>query len=118
MFNNCLCVDQNDNFEQRTNNRFAFMIWQNQEQVGTISAFAGARLPEGWLLCDGSAHSRGDYPVLAGILETMYGTAPEQDKFLVPNFCGRVGVGADTTRNLGDQVGSDNINIALAQTVE
>jgi microcystin-dependent protein len=41
--------------------------------VGTISAFAGATSPAGWLRCDGRALRTVDYPRLAAVIQTTWG---------------------------------------------
>ncbi len=43
--------------------------------AGTIVPFAGLSVPEGWLNCDGTPVSRGDFPALFGVLSaTRVGT--------------------------------------------
>jgi microcystin-dependent protein len=41
---------------------------------GTIAAFGGATVPDGWLPCDGSARSSADYPALASTLGALWGS--------------------------------------------
>jgi len=62
--------------------------------VGGIIVWTDNQLPEGWLLCDGSAYASADYPELAARLGTRFGSAPS-GQFRVPNLTGRVAVGAD-----------------------
>ena len=47
---------------------------ENGTPPGTIVAFAAASVPEGWLMCDGSARSSRDYPELAALLGSAWGT--------------------------------------------
>lgn len=63
--------------------------------VGSIQAFAGANAPTGWLLCDGSAVRRGDYPDLYNTLGTQYGSGDGATTFNIPDLRGRVPAGKD-----------------------
>lgn len=57
--------------------------------AGAIIPFGGTtdRIPEGWLLCDGSAISRADYPDLFAAIGTNWG-APDEMYFNVPDLRG------------------------------
>ena len=63
--------------------------------IGVISAFAGATIPIGYLLCDGSEKKISSYPALAAVLGTSFGTASDPDYFVLPDLreCALVGVG-------------------------
>lgn len=63
--------------------------------VGSIQAFAGANAPTGWLLCDGSAVSRGNYPDLFNTIGTTYGSGNGATTFNLPDLRGRVPAGKD-----------------------
>lgn len=52
--------------------------------VGTITAYAGVNIPEGWLPCDGTAYRNGDYPALAAAL----GAKGAGSEFTVPDLRG------------------------------
>lgn len=120
-FTNCMCGDQNDNAERRTSNRFDFMIWQYKEQdldriqTGTICAFAGGRLPERWLLCDGREVSIAIYPALYTAIcpdqNPVWGVAAN-NYFKLPDLRGRTIIGTGqgpnlTARNLGVPIGNE-----------
>jgi microcystin-dependent protein len=64
--------------------------------VGTITQYAGAAAPTGYLLCDGSAVSRSTYADLFAILSTTYGSGNGSTTFNLPDFRGRVQMGAGT----------------------
>ncbi|MFY7927454.1 MAG: tail fiber protein [Oligoflexus sp.] len=49
--------------------------------AGTIIAFAGGKVPSGWLLCDGQAYPDQQYPQLSLALERRWNTAAKQDGF-------------------------------------
>ena len=63
--------------------------------VGSIQAFAGANAPTGWLLCDGSAVRRQDYPDLFNTIGTTYGAGDTTTTFNLPDLRGRVPAGKD-----------------------
>lgn len=56
--------------------------------VGTITGYAGATAPSGWLLCDGSAVSRTTYAELFGVVGTTYGSGDGSTTFNVPDSSG------------------------------
>lgn len=58
--------------------------------TGAITAFAGAHIPAGWLLCDGATHEKAKYPALAAVL----GATGTGSSFTVPDLRGRIPMGA------------------------
>lgn len=56
-----------------------------QVPVGTVVSFAGASVPTGWLLCDGSTISSGNYPALYALLN---------NGGVLPNLTGQFVLGA------------------------
>lgn len=73
--------------------------------TGSITMYAGANAPDGWLICDGSAISRTDYADLFSIIGTTYGTGDGSTTFNIPNLKGRVPVGLDTSDTSFDTLG-------------
>ena len=65
---------------------------------GIISAFAGNRAPEGWLLCDGKVYKTEFYEQLYSVIGNTYGGDTGKGEFALPNLCGRVPVGLDSTQ--------------------
>jgi microcystin-dependent protein len=66
--------------------------------IGSITMFGGITAPAGWLLCNGDIKNRTDYPDLFGVISTNWNTGSETaDQFRLPDFRGRVAVGADGT---------------------
>ena len=57
--------------------------------VGSISLFAGAALPEGYLLCDGAALSRTVYAELFSAIGTTWGEGDGSTTFNLPDFSGK-----------------------------
>lgn len=91
--------------------------------TGVMLPFAGPsnKVPNGWLLCDGSAVSRTAYAALFGIIGTCWGVGDGATTFRLPDPRGRFlrgvdgGAGNDPDRaarvaadggNAGDNVGS------------
>lgn len=76
----------------------------NSEPIGTIKAYAGTTIPDGYLICDGSQVSKIDYGELFAVLGTAFNLSSDTDstKFRIPDLRGRVivGVGSfDTTHS-------------------
>lgn len=59
------------------------------QPVGSIIAFAGNTLPNGYLLCDGSNISRTTYKNLFNVIGTTYGTGDGSTTFTLPNLIDR-----------------------------
>lgn len=53
--------------------------------VGTIIPFAGNSIPQGYLLCDGSAISRTTYASLFAVIGTIYGAGDGNSTFNLPD---------------------------------
>lgn len=64
--------------------------------AGAMMDFAGSTAPTGWLLCDGTAYSRTTYATLFAVLGTTFGVGDNSTTFNVPDFRGRVSMGAGT----------------------
>lgn len=64
--------------------------------TGTIVAFAGSNIPDGWLLCDGGAISRTTYSNLFTAIETTYGSGNGSTTFNLPNLIDKFIEGSST----------------------
>lgn len=58
----------------------------NLAPTGSVLPFAGATIPNGWLLCDGSAVSRALYSTLFSIIGTAWGYGDQSTTFNLPNL--------------------------------
>ena len=67
----------------------------NDFPVGIIMAFAGTTVPDGWLLCDGRALLRIEYPSLFGAIGTRFGRGNGRTTFNIPDLRGRFALGQD-----------------------
>lgn len=68
--------------------------------TGSVVQFVGAAAPGGWVLCDGSALSRTDFSVLFDVIGTTFGVGDGSTTFNVPDFQGRLPLGAGTGSGL------------------
>ena len=89
--------------------------------TGTIIAFAGSPIPDGYLICDGSNYLINDYPILATLLGTLYGT-PSTGFFTLPNLVDRFIKGAVSSAGVSGgsnttnfTVSNDNIDLTTIQ---
>ena len=84
---------------------------------GTMTMFAGATAPTGYLLCDGSSYSTTTYPALFAVIGYTYGGAG--NTFNVPDMRGRVpdgvssGVSGITDKTLGQTGGSETHTLTV-----
>jgi len=70
--------------------------------TGSVTAFAGASAPTGWLLCDGAPQLRiGSYAALFAVISTTYGVGDGSTTFNVPDLRGRSPIGAGTGAQKG-----------------
>jgi len=63
---------------------------------GTVIAFAGPRVPEGWLLCDGQHVERALYPELFAAIGSVHGSGDGATTFTLPDLRGRFLRGVDS----------------------
>jgi microcystin-dependent protein len=73
---------------------------------GSFTLWAGTDIPDGYLLCDGSAISRVDYPILFGAIGTTWGPGDGSSTFNLPNLVGKFILGASGTHPVGSTGGS------------
>lgn len=64
--------------------------------TGSIIAFAGNTLPDGYLACNGSAISRTTYASLFAVIGTTYGSGDGSTTFNLPNLTDKFIQGSDT----------------------
>jgi len=73
--------------------------------VSAIVPIASSSVPDGWLLCDGSAINRVTYAALFTAIGTTYGVGDGSTTFNVPNIKGSVIVGLDSAQTEFDALG-------------
>ncbi len=84
------------------------IISGGQVPSGSMTAYAGATIPAGFLLCDGSAVSRTTYNALFTAIGVIWGAGDGINTFNLPNMARRVpmGSGGTGTAVIGNVVGS------------
>lgn len=89
--------------------------------AGSIQVWPSNTIPDGWLLCDGSAVSRTTYSGLFDEIGTTYGAGNGTTTFNLPDLRGRVPVGYDDPapwadfRPLGKTGGERTVTLTDAQ---
>lgn len=76
---------------------------ENKLPSGTIMQYISNNAPSGWILCDGSEVSKSEYPELYNIIKDTYGSPSNESMFKIPDFRGRVAVGAGQGHGLSDR---------------
>lgn len=89
--------------------------------AGTIQLFAAQTAPQGYLFCNGAAVNRTTYADLFAVIGTIYGSGNGSTTFNLPNFQGRVPMGAGTSvasgtvRQIGAVGGADSHQLTIGQ---
>ena len=86
--------------------------------IGAQFAYSSVtNIPEGCLVCNGSAVSRTDYSELFAVIGTTYGAGDGSTTFNLPDKRGRVSVGLDTTQDefnsLGKHIGDKTHTLTI-----
>ena len=87
---------------------------------GVFLAFGGGTVPDGYLLCDGSAINRTTYARLFTAIGTTWGAGNGTTTFNLPDGRGRAFIGAGTgsgltARTLGQTLGEENHTMSEAE---
>lgn len=85
----------------------------NPFPAGKIEAFAGATIPDGWLLCDGGSYATADYPELFDAIGYAWGGAGAS--FGVPDYRNRVIVGGGDAYVLADSGGETEHTLTTSE---
>ena len=73
--------------------------------IGKIIGFAGSTIPEGYLICDGSAVSRTTYASLYSVIGDSFGDGDGETTFNVPNLMDKVVVGVSSGHSFASSGG-------------
>ena len=79
--------------------------------IGSFLCFAGATVPDGYLLCNGAAVSRTTYAALYAVIGDTYGAGDGSTTFNLPNCDGRVLQGVSDLTKVGVALNSQLPNI-------
>lgn len=74
--------------------------------IGSIMQYPGNTIPESWLLCDGQAVSRSEYPSLFNKIGTIYGAGDGSTTFNLPDLRGKSPIGKDENDEDFDTLGN------------
>lgn len=91
------------------------MQWSQPQfvPVGTIHIFAGNDAPDGWLICNGNAVSREDYPELFEVISTTYGDGDGTTSFNLPNLEGKFPLGCNSSYIRGESGGEEEHTLTI-----
>jgi len=93
--------------------RDLIMFTFNPFPPGTVQAYAGAALPDGWLECDGAAYEQSDYPELYAALGDTWGAAGTT--FNVPDLRNRTIIGVSAGYTLAETGGEERHTLSEAE---
>ena len=85
-------VGYNKRFEPKYDNDlipnwyFKEKIEQKLFLIGEVKSYTGAKVPDGWLLCDGAELSRNHYVDLFNVIGTTYGEGDGLSTFELPTY--------------------------------
>ena len=100
------------NIDLNNANKSDNMIFADKlPKAGFIYPLASVNVPEGFLLCDGAAYARAEYPELFAAIGTLYGEGDGSTTFNVPNLQTRVPVGAGEGYGLGGTGGEETVKL-------
>jgi microcystin-dependent protein len=83
--------------------------------IGSLTAYAGASAPAGWLICDGSAISRTTYARLFAVLGTTYGAGNGTTTFNIPDLRGKFAMGVSGSHVIGSSGGAETVTLSSGQ---
>lgn len=85
--------------------------------TGSIQLYGGQynNIPNGWLLCDGSAVSRTTYEKLFDIVGTQFGIGDGSSTFNLPDLRAKFARGATNAADAGATGGSDTHTLTVAE---
>jgi microcystin-dependent protein len=68
--------------------------------VGTVAPFAGPKIPDGWLVCDGRTVNESDFPQLHQAIGELYGKGANAGEFKLPDYRGMFLRGVDPDKTV------------------
>lgn len=82
--------------------------------IGTITLYAGASAPQGWVTCNGQLLDRTTYAKLFTVIGTTYGSTTGSN-FRVPDIRDRFPVGAGSSYSTGSTGGANQVKLLRSQ---
>lgn len=84
--------------------------------IGSIIPYTKSVVPEGYLVCDGSAISRSEYSGLFAVIGTVYGPGDGSSTFNLPNLSGCVAIGSSSGHSIGVGGGEETHSLIIDET--
>ena len=84
--------------------------------IGSIIPYTKSVVPEGYLVCDGSAISRSEYAGLFAVIGTVYGPGDGSSTFNLPNLSGCVAIGSSSGYSIGVGGGEETHSLIIDET--
>lgn len=81
--------------------------------IGSIIPYTKSVVPEGYLVCDGSAISRSEYAGLFAVIGTVYGPGDGSSTFNLPNLSGCVAIGSSSRYSIGVGGGEETHSLII-----
>lgn len=86
--------------------------------IGSIIPFTGSVIPDGHLVCDGSAVSRSEYSDLFEVIGTNFGQGDGATTFNLPNIGDRVIIGDSLAHGFGTTGGEEEHVLDVSEIAE
>jgi microcystin-dependent protein len=85
--------------------------------TGCITMYGGTDdfIPVGWIICDGRAILRNDYPALFNTIGTIYGSGNGSTTFNIPNMIMKFPAGAGSSYTLGSTGGASTKTLGVTE---
>jgi microcystin-dependent protein len=93
-------------------NELYSVINQIKLPIGSITIFSSNKIPNNWLLCDGSTLSINSYLELFKIIGTTYG-GDGVTNFVLPNLLGRAPIGSNPNYPIGSLGGKETHTLKI-----
>lgn len=84
--------------------------------IGSIIPYTKSVVPEGYLVCDGSAISRSEYSDLFTVIGTTYGPGDGSSTFNLPDLSGCVAIGSSSGHAMGVGGGEETHSLIVDET--
>lgn len=84
--------------------------------IGSIIPYTKSVVPEGYLVCDGSAISRSEYSELFTVIGTIYGPGDGSSTFNLPDLSGCVAIGSSSGHAMGVGGGEETHSLIIDET--
>lgn len=95
----------------------SFFAGVNPVPSGLMTLYTSNVIPDGWLLCDGTALSRKNYSTLFNVVGTRFGAGDGSTTFNLPNPAGKY-IRAGTSTEIGQSGGHETFTLTLENLPE